>query len=102
MVHLTQTAIFPSQVKVSSLLARGGISVVTESRRRTSMLLVSRVTANDAGEYTCAPSNAEPDSVSVHVIQGEEGAISSSVCVCACMSACEGVCYRDRKTKTGR
>ena len=51
-------------------LERGGISVVTESRRRSSNLLVSKVNSNDAGNYTCAPSNALPDSVMVHVILG--------------------------------
>ena len=58
--------------RVSTLLKRGGISVVTESRRRTSNLLVSKVTIDDAGNYTCAPSNAQADSVMVHVIEGNE------------------------------
>ena len=49
---------------------RGGISVVTESRRRTSNLLVSKVNKKDAGNYTCVPSNARADSVMVHVIDG--------------------------------
>ena len=55
---------------VNTLLKRGGISVVTESRRRTSNLLISKVTTKDAGNYTCAPSNAQADSVMVHVIEG--------------------------------
>ena len=50
--------------------SRGGISVVTESRRRTSNLLVSKVNKKDAGNYTCVPSNARADSVMVHVIDG--------------------------------
>ena len=58
--------------RVNTLLKRGGISVVTESRRRTSNLLVSKVTIDDAGNYTCAPSNAQADSVMVHVIEGNE------------------------------
>ena len=57
--------------RVNTLLKRGGISVVTESRRRTSNLLVSKVTTDDAGNYTCAPSNAQADSVMVHVIKGK-------------------------------
>ena len=75
---------------MDNLLARGGISVVTESRRRSSNLLVSKVkncsfvsleteilkvffqvTKEDAGNYTCLPSNAKADSVMVHVIDGE-------------------------------
>ena len=55
---------------INTLLKRGGISVVTESRRRTSNLLISKVTTKDAGNYTCAPSNAQADSVMVHVIEG--------------------------------
>ena len=43
---------------------------MTESRRRSSNLLVSKVDSRDAGNYTCAPSNALPVSVSVHVIEG--------------------------------
>ena len=55
---------------INTLLKRGGISVVTESRRRTSNLLISKVTTKDAGNYTCVPSNAQADSVMVHVIEG--------------------------------
>ena len=44
--------------------------MVTESRRRTSNLLISKVTIEDAGNYTCSPSNAQADSVMVHVIEG--------------------------------
>jgi len=59
--------------RIDTLLARGGISVVTDAKRRTSRLLVSKVNAGDAGNYTCAPSNARPDHVAVHVIQGNRG-----------------------------
>lgn len=58
--------------RVNTLLKRGGISVVTESRRPTSNLLISKVTKADAGNYTCAPSNAQADSVMVHVIEGAD------------------------------
>ena len=57
-------------IRINALLKRGGISVVTESRRRTSNLLISKVTKEDAGNYTCAPSNAQADAVMVHVIEG--------------------------------
>ena len=50
--------------------------MVTESRRRTSRLLVSKVTEDDAGNYTCAPAESKTDSVTVHVIKGEFIAVS--------------------------
>ena len=62
---------YKNDIRVDNLLVRGGISVVTESRRRSSNLLVSKVTKEDAGNYTCAPTNARADSVMVHVIDGE-------------------------------
>lgn len=63
---------YKNEQRVDNLLARGGISVVTESRRRSSNLLVSKVTKEDAGNYTCVPSNARADSVMVHVIDGAD------------------------------
>ena len=77
---------------------RGGIAIVTEKRRRTSVLLmyrsgeichiwrinpsrretlsncVFRAVASDTGNYSCQPSNAEADMVQVHVLQGTGGA----------------------------
>ena len=34
------------------------------------MFQISKVTKEDAGNYTCAPTNAQADSVMVHVIEG--------------------------------
>lgn len=59
---------YRNNIQIENLLYRGGISVVTERRRRYSRLLVSKVTKDDGGNYTCAPSNARADSVMVYVI----------------------------------
>ncbi|XP_045621125.1 protein amalgam isoform X2 [Procambarus clarkii] len=54
--------------------SRGGISVVTDKHSRTSRLVVIRATTADSGNYTCAPANAEPASVSVYILNGEHPA----------------------------
>lgn len=36
----------------------------------TSYLLVQRARASDSGKYTCGPSNANPSTVSVHILSG--------------------------------
>ena len=51
--------------------SRGGIAIVTEKRRRSSNLLISRVTPTDSGNYSCLPTNAERDTVAVHVLKGD-------------------------------
>nr|XP_053631928.1 neurotrimin-like [Cherax quadricarinatus] len=52
--------------------SRGGISVVTDKHSRTSRLVVTRATTADSGNYTCAPANAEPASVSVYILNGTD------------------------------
>jgi neurotrimin len=55
--------------------ARGGVSVITEKGDITfSYLLVQRATDSDSGKYTCNPSNANPKTVIVHVLNGEHPA----------------------------
>ncbi|XP_022181835.1 zwei Ig domain protein zig-8-like [Myzus persicae] len=55
--------------------ARGGVSVITEKGEvTTSYLLVQRATSTDSGKYTCHPSNANPHTVVVHVLNGEHPA----------------------------
>lgn len=50
---------------------RGGISLVTEKGVLTSSrLLVQKAIASDSGLYTCEPSNANPASVRVHILNG--------------------------------
>lgn len=54
---------------------RGGVSVITEKGDiTTSYLLIQRATIADSGTYTCLPSNANPKSVTVHILQGEHPA----------------------------
>ncbi|TMW47394.1 hypothetical protein DOY81_007529 [Sarcophaga bullata] len=54
---------------------RGGVSVITEKGDiTTSYLLIQRATIADSGIYTCLPSNANPKSVTVHILQGEHPA----------------------------
>lgn len=55
------------------LSSRGGIAIITEKRRRTSHLLISRLGEGDSGNYSCLPSNAENDTVIVHVLEGLGG-----------------------------
>ncbi|KAJ6635325.1 Zwei Ig domain protein zig-8 [Pseudolycoriella hygida] len=51
---------------------RGGISLVTEKGRlTTSRLLVQKAIQSDSGTYTCAPSNANPTTIRVHILNGE-------------------------------
>ncbi|XP_015599051.1 lachesin isoform X3 [Cephus cinctus] len=55
---------------------RGGVSLETEKTESgtTSKLLVTQARLSDSGNYTCRPSNANPASVMVHVLNGEHPA----------------------------
>ncbi|XP_048515684.1 lachesin-like isoform X3 [Athalia rosae] len=55
---------------------RGGVSLETEKTETgtTSKLLVTQARLSDSGNYTCIPSNANPASVMVHVLNGEHPA----------------------------
>ncbi|XP_068622690.1 zwei Ig domain protein zig-8-like [Battus philenor] len=64
--------------QVVNYAQRGGISVVTEQRTRTSRLLIARALPHDSGNYTCAPSSSESASVIVHVLSGEHPAAMQS------------------------
>ena len=51
--------------------SRGGISVVTDKHSKTSRLVVTRAVLADSGNYTCAPANSEPASISVYILSGK-------------------------------
>lgn len=56
---------------------RGGISLVTEKGAlTTSRLLVQKAILQDSGQYTCAPSNANPANARVHIVDGKENSHS--------------------------
>ncbi|XP_008210347.1 hemicentin-2 [Nasonia vitripennis] len=54
---------------------RGGVTVITEKgEQTTSYLLIQRAQPADSGKYTCHPSNANTQTVTVHVLNGEHPA----------------------------
>lgn len=44
--------------RVINYSQRGGISVLTERKTRTSKLVISKAMASDSGNYTCIPSSS--------------------------------------------
>ncbi|XP_070506517.1 SPEG neighbor protein-like [Chironomus tepperi] len=54
---------------------RGGVSVITEKGDITqSYLLIQRARPSDSGKYICVPSNANSETINVHVLNGEHPA----------------------------
>ena len=49
--------------------AEEGVSV-TANRHKSSVLTVQNATMRHGGNYTCAPANAKPTSIMVHVLKG--------------------------------
>ncbi|ETN65182.1 defective proboscis extension response [Anopheles darlingi] len=48
---------------------RGGVSVITEKgETTTSYLLIQRAWTTDTGKYVCSPSNADPATINVHIL----------------------------------
>lgn len=59
----------PQEINYDS--PRGGVSVITEKGEiTTSYLLIQRAQPADSGGYTCHPSNANTQTVAVHVLNG--------------------------------
>lgn len=51
---------------------RGGVNVVTEKGTvTTSHLLIQEARVEDNGRYQCNPSNSQPKSINVHVLNGK-------------------------------
>lgn len=51
---------------------RGGVNVVTEKGSvTTSHLLIQEARVEDNGRYQCNPSNSQPKSINVHVLNGK-------------------------------
>ena len=81
--------------------AKGQISVQKDPSRSDvviSRLLISKARLDDSGNYTCTPSNAEPASSYVHVLQGKCYAISRLVLG----SSGRSNCAINSITQTGR
>ncbi len=52
--------------------ARGGVAILTDKTNpvTSTSLLLRHVRLSDSGKYSCTPSNADPASVTLHVLQG--------------------------------
>lgn len=63
---------FPPIQIISYDSPRGGVNVVTEKGTvTTSHLLIQEARVEDNGRYQCNPSNAQPKSINVHVLNGK-------------------------------
>jgi len=51
---------------------RGGISINSDKVTGWSNLVIWNSRLSDSGDYSCRPSNALPDTVSIHVLTGDE------------------------------
>nr|CAD7397651.1 unnamed protein product [Timema poppensis] len=68
-------SLLPGTLVINFDSPRGGISLVTEKGPvTTSRLLIQKAIPTDTGLYTCDPSNANPASVTVHILNGEHPA----------------------------
>lgn len=71
-------SVYPLQ-EINYDSARGGVSVITEKGEiTTSYLLIQRARISDSGKYTCSPTHANPQTVNVHVLNGNNYRVLSS------------------------
>jgi len=57
---------------IFTLYVLGGVSVITEKGDITqSYLLIQRARPSDSGKYICVPSNANSETINVHVLNGK-------------------------------
>jgi hypothetical protein len=74
----------PQEINYDS--TRGGVSVITEKGDiTTSYLLIQRARAPDTGRYACNPTNANEQTVMVHVLNGKLSPFAIT-CFCFCRS----------------
>jgi hypothetical protein len=87
----------PQEINYDS--TRGGVSVITEKGDiTTSYLLIQRARAPDTGRYACNPTNANEQTVMVHVLNGKLSPFAIT-CFCFCSSRPSlgsGVAHRRR------
>ena len=70
MINIYKFSLF--QQIVNFEWARGGMSLVTEKKSKgvtISRLLIQKAARGDSGLYTCAPQNAHPAKVKIHVLE---------------------------------
>lgn len=64
--------VFVVQIITYDESPRGGVTVLmTKGEVTSSTLLIERAIPTDSGQYQCNPSNALPQTVTVHVLNGE-------------------------------
>uniref|UniRef100_T1GR34 Ig-like domain-containing protein n=1 Tax=Megaselia scalaris TaxID=36166 RepID=T1GR34_MEGSC len=74
-----------NHVEINYDSPRGGVSVITEKgETTTSYLLIQKAMMRDSGKYTCTPSNANPYTVTVHILNGEFELVLHIFCVSYC------------------
>ena len=65
-------ALFVTNKELRHDSARGGVAILTDKTNpvTSTSLLLRHVRLSDSGKYSCTPSNADPASVTLHVLQG--------------------------------
>jgi len=84
----------PQEINYDS--TRGGVSVITEKGDiTTSYLLIQRARAPDTGRYACNPTNANEQTVMVHVLNGKLSPFAiTCFCFCGSHPSLGGIAHR--------